>query len=50
MIQIMKDIDDRTEIRHIDSRFGFVGYRDHPPQDSSFVTRCKDFCEFSELK
>ena len=24
-------------------RFGYVAYRDHPPQDLSFVTRCHDF-------
>eukprot|EP01060_Flectonema_neradi_P034210 TRINITY_DN5939_c9_g1_i1.p1 TRINITY_DN5939_c9_g1~~TRINITY_DN5939_c9_g1_i1.p1 ORF type:complete len:349 (+),score=85.00 TRINITY_DN5939_c9_g1_i1:51-1097(+) len=26
-----------------DVRFGYVAYRDHPPQDSSFVTQCHDF-------
>lgn len=27
-----------------DFRFGLVAYRDHPPQDSSYVTRVFDFC------
>ena len=27
----------------IDARFGLVAYRDHPPQDSTFITRTFDF-------
>jgi len=50
---IKKIIDDftvRSEIRHIKSRFGFVGYRDHPPEEKTFVTRVKDFCDFKTLR
>ena len=48
--KIMDDVSARSEVRHIKRRFAFVGYRDHPPEDSSFVTRVKDFCSYSELK
>ena len=29
--------------QNTDVRFGYVAYRDHPPQDSSFVTQCHKF-------
>ena len=28
---IMNEFTVRSDIRHIETRFGFVGYRDHPP-------------------
>ena len=48
--QIMDEFELRSELRRIKTRFGFVGYRDHPPQESTFVTRVKDFCNYKSLK
>ena len=31
MITLIDDFKNRTEVRHIKTRFGSVGYRDHPP-------------------
>ena len=31
-----------------DVRFGYVAYRDHPPQDSSFITKCHNFMKTPE--
>lgn len=45
----MDEFELRSELRRIKTRFGFVGYRDHPPEDTSFVTRVKDFCSYKSL-
>lgn len=29
--------------------FGFVDYKDHPPQDSTYVTKVKEFCSDAEM-
>lgn len=30
-------------------RFAVVTYRDHPPQDSTYVTKVKDFTDDTEI-
>lgn len=36
---IIKRIDDKVKGTKIDVKFGFVAYRDHPPQDRTYVTK-----------
>ena len=38
-------IDSIDHLKMIQYEFGFVGYRDHPPEDKSYVTKTKDFCD-----
>lgn len=33
----------------LEAEFAFVAYRDHPPQDTSYVTQIKNFCNESEI-
>ena len=40
---IRKIVEEIVASENIDVRLALVEYRDHPPQDSSFVTRCHDF-------
>ena len=43
LFEIVGNITTRTE--GLEIRFGIVSYRDHPPQDRSYVTRVFDFTE-----
>eukprot|EP00828_Plagiopyla_frontata_P025877 TRINITY_DN3331_c0_g1_i9.p2 TRINITY_DN3331_c0_g1~~TRINITY_DN3331_c0_g1_i9.p2 ORF type:complete len:214 (+),score=26.40 TRINITY_DN3331_c0_g1_i9:662-1303(+) len=36
---IMKKINEKVKGTKIDVKFGFVAYRDHPPQDKTYVTK-----------
>jgi len=35
--------------REIDVRFAFVAYRDHPPEDNTYVTKVKDLCSATDV-
>ena len=41
LVEIVNHITSRTE--DLEIRFGVVSYRDHPPQDRSYVTKVFDF-------
>ncbi len=43
LFEIVNHISSRTE--GLEIRFGIVSYRDHPPQDRTYVTRVFDFSE-----
>ncbi|MFX1483352.1 MAG: VWA domain-containing protein [Promethearchaeota archaeon] len=43
LFEIVDHITGKTE--NLEIRFGIVSYRDHPPQDRSYVTRVFDFTE-----
>lgn len=36
-------VDEVKKAENTDIRFGYCAYRDHPPQDHTFVTMCHDF-------
>lgn len=42
---IRKIVEEIVASEKSDVRLSLIEYRDHPPQDSSFVTRCHDFTE-----
>ena len=44
---IMKAIQNLEMIKY---EFAFVGYRDHPPEDNTFITKHKDFTDPLKLK
>ncbi|KAL4500400.1 hypothetical protein ABPG72_003351 [Tetrahymena utriculariae] len=48
--QIIKNILDKTQGEGISVKFGFVAYRDHPPQDNTYLTCSYDFTSEDEIK
>ena len=38
-----------TREENIDLKFGFVAYRDHPPEESSYVTKVMDLCKGDKM-
>ncbi|EAS04311.1 von willebrand factor type A domain protein (macronuclear) [Tetrahymena thermophila SB210] len=48
--QIIKNILDKTQGEGISVKFGFVAYRDHPPQDNSYLTCSYDLTSEDEIK
>lgn len=38
-----------TREENIDLKFGFVAYRDHPPEDPSYVTKVLDLCTAEKM-
>ena len=48
----IREIINKFKLKKLDKdiRFGFVGYRDHPPQDSTYVTIHRDLCSGSQLE
>lgn len=42
---IMHNIESKVSTEGLQLRFAIVSYRDHPPQDSSYVTKIKDFTD-----
>lgn len=47
--QLIEKIRNKVVGETIDVKFGFVCYRDHPPQDSSYVTKTKELCDQQEI-
>jgi len=47
--QLIEKIKDKVKFETIDLKFGFVCYRDHPPQDSSYVIQSKNLCDEKEI-
>ena len=47
--QIIAKIKNKMEDETIDLKFGFVAYRDHPPQDSTYVIKSKNLCDEEEI-
>lgn len=45
----MKKIVDKTSGEGISVKFGFVAYRDHPPQDNSYLTCSYDLTSEEEI-
>jgi hypothetical protein len=45
---ICKIVEEIVASENIDVRLALVEYRDHPPEDTSFVTRCHDFTKSSK--
>lgn len=31
-------------------KFGFVAYKDHPPEDTTYITKCQSLCDESTIK
>ncbi|KAL4454250.1 hypothetical protein ABPG74_012207 [Tetrahymena malaccensis] len=48
--QIIKNILDKTQGEGISVKFGFVAYRDHPPQDNTYLTCSYDLTSEDEIK
>lgn len=38
-----------TKDKNVSIKFGFVSYRDHPPQESTYVTKIKELCSEKEI-
>ena len=49
IVAIIKKIENKVRTEGITLRFAVVTYRDHPPQESSYVTQYKDFTDASEI-
>jgi hypothetical protein len=49
IIAIIKKIENKVKTEGITLRFAVVTYRDHPPQDSSYVTQYLDFTNEYEI-
>lgn len=49
IVAIIKKIENKVQTEGITLRFAVVTYRDHPPQDSSYVTQYKDFTDATEI-
>lgn len=49
IVAIIKKIENKVRTEGITLRFAVVTYRDHPPQDSSYVTQYKDFTDANEI-
>lgn len=47
--QLIEKIRNKVVGETIDVKFGFVCYRDHPPQDSSYVIKTKELCDEKEI-
>ena len=47
--QLIEKIRNKVVGETIDVKFGFVCYRDHPPQDSSYVIKTKELCDQQEI-
>ncbi|CAD8091608.1 unnamed protein product [Paramecium sonneborni] len=47
--EIIKNIKNKAQNEDISVKFGFVCYRDHPPQDTSYVTKIQDLCGEEEI-
>ena len=45
IVTIIKKIESKVRTEGITLRFAIVSYRDHPPQESSYVTQLKDFTD-----
>lgn len=39
----MGSIQEKVSVTNLQLRFAIVAYRDHPPQDETYVTNIKDF-------
>lgn len=48
IVAIIKKIENKVRTEGITLRFAVVTYRDHPPQESSYVTQLKDFTDAHE--
>ena len=47
--QLIEKIRNKVVGETIDVKFGFVCYRDHPPEDSSYVIKTKELCDQQEI-
>ncbi|CAK80526.1 unnamed protein product (macronuclear) [Paramecium tetraurelia] len=47
--EIIKNIKNKASNEDISVKFGFVCYRDHPPQDQTYVTKIQDLCGEDEI-
>ena len=47
--QLIEKIRNKVVGETVDVKFGFVCYRDHPPQDSSYVIKTKELCDEKEI-
>ncbi len=48
ILSIIHNIENKVQTEGLTLRFAVVSYRDHPPQDSSYVTRALDFTDGHE--
>jgi hypothetical protein len=48
IVTIIKNIESKVRTEGITLRFAIVTYRDHPPQESSYVTQYQDFTDANE--
>jgi hypothetical protein len=49
IVAIIKKIENKVRTEGITLRFAVVTYRDHPPQESSYVTQYKDFTDVTDI-
>lgn len=46
---IIEKIQNKVKDEGIDLKFGFVAYRDHPPQESTYIINSKNLCEKQDI-
>ncbi len=42
-------VKDNLGVSNVDIKFGFVAYRDHPPEDSTYVTKMINLDEYEKV-
>lgn len=49
VLLLVKNIREKTKKNDISVKFAFVAYRDHPPEEETYVTQFKDLCGEKEI-
>jgi len=50
VVSLIPKIEEKVHSEGIELRFAVVTYRDHPPQDSTYVTKMQDFTNDKEIR
>lgn len=50
VVSLISKIEEKVHSEGIELRFAVVTYRDHPPQDSTYVTKIQDFTNDKEIR
>lgn len=50
VVSLISKIEEKVHSEGIELRFAVVTYRDHPPQESTYVTKIKDFTNDKEIR
>lgn len=50
VVSLISKIEEKVHSEGIELRFAVVTYRDHPPQDSTYVTKIQDFTNDREIR